>query len=132
MEIELARNRQIADGSSAPDGKTKSSAPLSLAAIETAVKDFVCLSDRYEKAHGQDPDRPQLRAALDGLIAAYGHDERFVARIENSGNKAKEQVPQGGVPQEQVAPEQVPQEPERTAPKYKTYVYEKLPLLSRN
>jgi ATP-dependent exoDNAse (exonuclease V) alpha subunit len=55
--------------------------------IELAAKEFVSLSERYEKAHWKDPERETIRKSLDGIVSTYWQNDQFVSKIENSGSK---------------------------------------------
>lgn len=55
--------------------------------IDLAAKGFISLSEKHEKIHWRDPEKEEIRQALDKLASKYWQDERFVAQIKNSGSE---------------------------------------------
>lgn len=55
--------------------------------IGLAVKEFVSLTETYEKLHWKDPKRKEIRDTLDKLVTTHWQDEAFVSKIKNSGSE---------------------------------------------
>ncbi len=94
LETELSRSQHPVDarqGSASPTGVTSASLAQptlrEVEGVEMAAKEFVCLTERYEKMHWKDPERNAIRASLDKIVSAHWQDERFISKIESAGSE---------------------------------------------
>lgn len=61
--------------------------PVTLAKIESAAKEFVSLSEKYEQTHWKDAERSKITESLDKIVSTHWQDDRFTSKVESSGNK---------------------------------------------
>jgi hypothetical protein len=89
METELSQHRY--QGSPAQEGKANlmetELIPVTLAKIESAAKEFVSLSEKYEQTDWKDAERGKIRESLDKIVSTHWQDDRFTSTIESSGSK---------------------------------------------
>ena len=60
---------------------------MTLAKIESAAREFVSLSEKYEQTHWKDPERGKIRESLDKIVSTHWQDGRFTSKVESSGSK---------------------------------------------